>query len=145
MEFSLRSATESDIGFLLALRDKTMRYYLEEVGMPTCREEYEKRIRYQFDHAKIVEMAGKPVGLFKAAYNSELNHWSLVQIQIAPEYQGMNIGSRLIRQLIEQAKGAGATVGLSVIKTNPAQDLYSRLGFKVVSSSGSELMMEWHS
>ncbi|WEM44138.1 GNAT family N-acetyltransferase (plasmid) [Photobacterium sp. DA100] len=145
MELSLRSATESDIGFLLTLRDKTMRSYLEEAGMPTCREEYEKRIRYQFDHAKIVEMAGKPIGLFKAAYNSEQNYWSLIQIQIAPEYQGMKIGRRLIGQLIEQAKVAGATVGLSVIKTNPARDLYSRLGFKVVGSSGSELIMERHS
>ncbi|CAE6902232.1 hypothetical protein ACOMICROBIO_LMKGKHOH_02154 [Vibrio sp. B1FIG11] len=32
MDISLRRASETDIPFLLSLRDKTMRQYLEEVG-----------------------------------------------------------------------------------------------------------------
>ncbi|TOQ41117.1 N-acetyltransferase, partial [Vibrio parahaemolyticus] len=38
MNISLRRASETDIPFLLLLRDKTMRRYLEEVGMPTSTE-----------------------------------------------------------------------------------------------------------
>ena len=47
-----------DIPSLLSLRDETMRRYLEEVGMPTSIEEYEKRIRFEFSHAQIVELDG---------------------------------------------------------------------------------------
>ena len=88
MDISLRRASEADIPFLLSLRDKTMRRYIEELGMPTSTEEYEKRIRFEFSHAQIVEFDGKAIGLFKATYTEELNYWYLVQIQISPKFQG---------------------------------------------------------
>jgi len=142
MDISLRPASEADIPFLLLLRDKTMRKYLEEVGMPTTEEEYEKRIRSEFAHAQIVELNGNPIGLFKAIYTVELNYWYLVQIQISPEYQGLKVGSKLISDLIGKAGLTSSKVGLSVIKTNPAKQLYSTLGFTVVENSGVEHLME---
>ena len=142
MDISLRSANEADIPFLVSLRDQTMRKYLEMVGMPTTSEEYEKRIRYEFVNAQIVELKGIPIGLFKATYTEELNYWYLVQIQISPEHQGLKIGSKLITDLIGKAGLTNSKVGLSVIKTNPAKQLYSQLGFKVVESSGVEHLME---
>ncbi|MFA0570867.1 GNAT family N-acetyltransferase [Vibrio gallaecicus] len=110
--------------------------------MPTTEEDYEKRIRYEFAHAQIVELNGNPIGLFKAIYTVELNYWYLVQIQITPEYQGLKVGSKLISDLIGKAGLTNSKVGLSVIKTNPAKQLYSKLGFKVVESPGVELLME---
>lgn len=142
MNISLRCANEADMAFLLALRDKTMRCYLEEAGMPTSPEENEKRIRYEFADARIVELDGHSVGLFKATYDQESNYWRLVQIQIDPEYQGQKIGSALIRDLIAKAKESGAKVGLSVISTNPAKHLYLKLGFTVVDASEAEHKME---
>ncbi len=142
MDISLRRASETDIPFLLLLRDKTMRRYLEEVGMPTSTEEYEKRIRFEFSHAQIVELDGKPIGLFKATYTEELNYWYLVQIQISPEFQGLKIGSKLILDLITKAGAAKSKVGLSVIETNPAKQLYLKLGFEIVKSSGAEQLLE---
>ncbi|MGF1713243.1 GNAT family N-acetyltransferase [Vibrio kagoshimensis] len=142
MDISLRIANEADIPFLVSLRDQTMRKYLEMVGMPTTSEEYEKRIRYEFVNAQIVQLKGKSIGLFKATYTEELNYWYLVQIQISPEYQGLKIGSKLITDLIGKAGLTNSKVGLSVIKTNPAKQLYSQLGFKVVESSGVEHLME---
>ncbi|WP_413110368.1 N-acetyltransferase family protein [Thaumasiovibrio sp. DFM-14] len=142
MDISLRQANESDIPFLLSLRDKTMRQYLVEAGMPITTDEYEKRIRFEFAHAKIVELSGKPIGLFKAKYNQELNYWYLVQIQITPEFQGLKIGRKLILNLIVQAETTKSKVGLSVINTNPAKKLYLQLGFEVVKNSGYEYLME---
>ena len=142
MDISLRYADEADLNFLLALRDKTMRQYLTEVGMPTSIEEYEKRIRFEFAHAQIIERDGHPIGLFKATYDQERNYWYLVQIQVEPEYQGLQIGSKLIRNLIAKAQESQATIGLHVIETNPARHLYSKLGFKVVDTSGVEHRME---
>lgn len=142
MDISLRQAREADIPFLFSLRDKTMKQYLRQAGMPTTRDEYEKRIRYKFDDAQVVELDGRPIGLFKATYKSDLNYWYLVQIQISPEHQGKNIGTKLIIQLIEQAKLTGSKVGLSVISTNPAKKLYLQLGFNVVENLGVEQLME---
>ncbi|MEZ8376397.1 GNAT family N-acetyltransferase [Vibrio cyclitrophicus] len=142
MDISLRQASEKDIPFLLSLRDKTMNQYLEDVGISTTNEEHEKRIRYEFAHAKIVELDNEPIGLFKATYNKDLNYWHLVQIQIDPEYQGLKIGRTLINVLIEKAAITSSKIGLSVIKTNPAQQLYLQMGFVIVKKADDEYLME---
>lgn len=142
MDITLRPADDSDIDFLLSLRDKTMRSHLEAVGMPTSREAYVQRVWYKFDDAQIIELDGVSIGLFKATYDAERNYWYLIQIQVAPEYQGQKIGSRLISDLIAKARCTGATLGLSVIHNNPAKKLYTALGFNVVHDSGVEHLME---
>src|SRR5882757_5443639 len=56
-------------------------------------------------------------------------------IELAPEYQGRGIGSRLIRELIDGAGGKRVT--LSVLGVNDrAYQLYRRLGFTEVSRDG---------
>lgn len=138
MDISLRKALESDINFLIDLRDITMRPHLEQVGMPTTRDEYIKRISYEFDAAQVIELDGLPVGLFKVVYYEDINQWYIIQIQIHPGYQNLKIGSDLIRSITDKALHMGASVGLSVIKTNPALKLYLRLGFEQVSESEHE-------
>ena len=138
MDISLRKALESDINFLIDLRDITMRTHLEKVGMPVTRDEYIKRISYEFDAAQIVELDGLPVGLFKVVYYQDISQWYIIQIQIHPGYQNLNIGSNLIRSITDKALNMDASVGLSVIKTNPALKLYLRLGFEQVSESEHE-------
>ncbi|PSU36318.1 GNAT family N-acetyltransferase [Photobacterium lutimaris] len=123
MDLSLRNANESDMRFLLDLRDKTMKHYLEEAGLPTSNEEYEKRIRFEFDSAQIVEWGRSPIGLFKVTYSHKRNYWYIVQIQIDPEYQGMKIGSWLIN-------------------SNPAKHLYFCLGIREVSAIDAEQRMD---
>ncbi|NGN97178.1 GNAT family N-acetyltransferase [Grimontia sp. S25] len=141
MQITLRKATESDMDFLFEFRDLTMRKYLEQVGMPTSRENYEARIRYQFDCAEIIEYSGKPIGLIKAAYCLETNMWKLIQIQVHPDYQGRGIGESVIKNLLGVAKETNTTVQLSVIKTNPAQQLYSKLGFIRIEELEQEFIM----
>ncbi|WP_267740076.1 GNAT family N-acetyltransferase [Vibrio cholerae] len=82
------------------------------------------------------------LGLFKAPHTEELNYWYLVQIQISPEFQGLKIGSKLILGLIAKAEITKSKVGLNVIETNPAKQLYLKLGFEVVKSSGAEPSLE---
>ncbi|NVD07700.1 GNAT family N-acetyltransferase [Vibrio sp. JPW-9-11-11] len=142
MEISLRPAVESDIDFLVALRDATMREYLEQVGMPTTLEDYLNRIEYKFDCAEIVLLDHLPVGLFKAEYQPEKRCWYLIQIQIHPGYQNLKIGTQLIERLIARTEQQGTTLALSVIKTNPAYHLYQKLGFSKVAENQSEYLLE---
>ncbi len=141
MTLSLRKAEESDIEFLIELRDVSMRPYLVEAGMPTTREAYEHRVRYAFEHAQIIEFHDNRAGLFKAKFDEVRNHWSLLQIQLMPQFQKLDIGTSLLYSLIQKASETDATVGLSVIKSNPALNLYSRVGFKVISQNTAEYKM----
>jgi ribosomal protein S18 acetylase RimI-like enzyme len=59
----------------------------------------------------------------------------LALIELAPEYQGRGIGTRLIRELVNRADGKRVT--LSVLGVNDrAYQLYRRLGFAEVSRDG---------
>ena len=84
----------------------------------------------RFECAEIVCLETKPVGLFKVARDGA--EWKLVQIVLAPEIQGQGLGTSLINRLIAEARANGATLSLSVLKSNPALTLYKRLGFVVV-------------
>ncbi len=142
MEYSLRQALDSDIDFLLNLRDITMGKYLKDCGMPITKDAYLSRILYEFEHAKIIEVAGSSAGLFKAKFNEDSNEWYLAQIQIHPNYQNQKVASSLISMLIDKASATDSTVGLSVVKTNPAKHLYSRLGFETVGENEFEYLMQ---
>ncbi|CAG9001440.1 MAG: hypothetical protein CENE_03460 [Candidatus Celerinatantimonas neptuna] len=141
LNFQLRKACSHDIPFLLDLRQVTMEHYLREVGMPTDRASYLERIRYHFDCAEIVWIEGCPTGLFKACFQSELQRWYVVQLQIHPDFQNQKIGSRLLGQLIGKARGY--PVALHVVKTNPARRLYQHLGFNYMGESQFEYEMEY--
>lgn len=143
MNITLRPATEKDVDFLLLLRASTMQPYLQEIGMPTDRADYLSRIRYQFEHAKIIEVDGKAAGLFKAYFDQHQQVWHLVQIQVHADFQGKQIGHRLISELLDQARETNKKVLLSVIKVNPAKRLYDRLGFVQYGETEHEFLMQW--
>ncbi|WP_196139135.1 N-acetyltransferase [Aliikangiella sp. G2MR2-5] len=141
MDFETRKALDTDIDFLVRLRELTMSQYLQAVGWPTDRESFLSRIHYCFEAAQIVEINGRPAGLFKACFLEEKKQWYIFQIQVHPDYQGLKIGSRLIEKLIERATRDKVDVGLSVLKSNPARTLYLRLGFEPVADVGEEIEM----
>ena len=141
MDHTFRKAQESDFDYLLQLRRLTMDDYLLQNGLDISDKEHTFRIKYNFDDAKIILVDGVEVGLFKASYTAQNSQWYIYQIQIHPDYQGLGIGRKLIINLCEQALKDNASVGLSVLKSNPAKRLYDRLGFTVIDSNSSEFEM----
>lgn len=142
MDFSLRKAGADDIEFLVSLRDITMKEHLTAMEMPTTREAYLERVMNCFEDAQIVEVGGCRAGLFKPTFLADRHQWYVVQIQIHPDYQNGHIGGRLLSQLIDKARKEDASVGLSVLKKNPAQQLYYRLGFEQVGETAVEYELE---
>ena len=61
--------------------------------------------------------------------------WHLIQIQMKPVFQGQGLGTQLIQTVIHEARSAGASLSLNVLKANPALRLYERLGFVVVEDA----------
>jgi ribosomal protein S18 acetylase RimI-like enzyme len=55
-------------------------------------------------------------------------------IAVATTALGTGVGTLLLRQLIEAARGSHRTIALSVRANNPAARLYERIGFATVAS-----------
>jgi ribosomal protein S18 acetylase RimI-like enzyme len=82
----------------------------------------------------IILIDGGPVGRIIVDRNEQAI--SLVDIGILPAHRNAGVGTRLIRGLIEEASASGRPVKLHVLKSNPAQRLYLRLGFSIVGDDG---------
>lgn len=134
-----RQAKESDIPFLLALREETMAQHLMNSGVNLDADAQMARVMYRFDCAKVVVLGGVDVGLLKVS--RDVSPWELIQIQVSPTLQGRGLGGRLVQQIISDAQEDGADVELSVLKANPARALYERLGFRVFSENDSEYLL----
>jgi ribosomal protein S18 acetylase RimI-like enzyme len=126
-----RPARLDDIPFLLTLRRQTMDQHLAASGLSTSEGDHRVRIMYRFDCAEILLRGAIPVGLLKLLRDGA--KWQLIQIQLSPNLQGQGVGSQLLASTIAAANAAGATLSLSVLKTNPAKALYERFGFIVVA------------
>ena len=139
--YTLRPVREADLPFLRALRAQSMREHLENSGLAYDEAAQAARIPDRFDCARIVVCDGADVGLFKVC--REGSPWELIQIQLLPAAQGRGLGAALIRELLADAAAAGVAVELSVLKANPAQRLYARLGFRPVGEAARAYTLRW--
>jgi len=64
---------------------------------------------------------------------------SLLQLQIAPKEQGKGLGTMVLDAL----KAQTAKINLTVLKANPAYELYQRAGFKTLGEDDYEFHMQW--
>jgi ribosomal protein S18 acetylase RimI-like enzyme len=67
----------------------------------------------------------------------------IVDISLRPEHRGAGIGTKLLRELQDEARAAGKSLTIHVERYNPALRLYKRLGFKTVEEQEVYLLMEW--
>ena len=136
-----QKATEKDIDYLLDLRIKTMVPHYAESNLPTDRETALQRILYQFDKASIIFLDNRPIGLLKV--NRADTNIDILQLQIDPGQQGKGLGRNILTQILREASETGRIVTLSVLKTNKAQNLYTRLGFRIVGEDEHSYFMEF--
>jgi GNAT superfamily N-acetyltransferase len=138
---ALRPATESDLEFLAALRRETMWEHFENSGLPVDESDQLNRVLHRFDCARIITMSGEDIGLLKVA--RDVDPWELIQIQVLPKYQRQGLGKALLDVVLAEAKAAGKSIVLGVLRANPAQRLYERLGFRVTGQSESAYRMRF--
>ena len=67
----------------------------------------------------------------------------VVDIALTEGFRGRGLGTVLLRDVCERARGQGLPVRLAVRVDNPAQRLYQRLGFVVTSTDDLERRMEY--
>jgi ribosomal protein S18 acetylase RimI-like enzyme len=140
MDVKLRLAGKADIPFLLALRAITMNGHLLRMGLPVDQDSHLERLMYKFDSAHIAYAGEQPVGLLKHCAGARVHE--IIQIQVVPGWQNRGIGATLVGHVVEEASKSSKAVVLSVLKSNPAKALYSRLGFRITSESEHEYTMK---
>ncbi|NNM28153.1 MAG: GNAT family N-acetyltransferase [Akkermansiaceae bacterium] len=93
------------------------------------------------DH-ELILVDGEPVGRLYVRREAEVI--GLMDISLLPAWRNRGLGSRLIRDLLAEAREGGQRVELYVEKWNPdARRLYLRLGFADREDIGTHWMMEW--
>jgi ribosomal protein S18 acetylase RimI-like enzyme len=98
--------------------------------------------QYPAARREIIEVDGAPVGRLLSDRTD--NHLRLVDIALAPVWRSKGLGSILIGQLMDEARGAGARLDLQVACDNVrAAALYDRLGFEMIADDGVYREMRW--
>jgi ribosomal protein S18 acetylase RimI-like enzyme len=149
MKHTLRPAQAEDQDFLYRLYAST-RPEISELGWPP--EQQEAFLRMQF-HAQqrwyqtaypaaqhiIITAEQEPIG--RVLVSRENHSATLVDISILPQYRRHGIGGTIIGELIRQSSSRGEILKLQVLRSNPAQRLYLRLGFLQTGEDAMYLQM----
>ena len=149
---TLRAAEPADEPLLCAVYASTRAEELaltdwsEERKAEFCQQQFAAqdahyRQHYPSAQYSIIERDGVAAGrLFVDRWEKEIR---IMDIALLPEHRGAGIGTRLLRELQEEARAAGRALSIHVEKFNPALRLYERLGFRAIEDKGVYLLMEW--
>jgi ribosomal protein S18 acetylase RimI-like enzyme len=152
MSITLRDITPEDDAFLREVYACTR---AQEIAMvPWNDEQREAFLRFQFDaqHSyyheqfpdaryQIIIDEGEPVGrLYVARRASEIK---ILDLTVLPQYRKTGVGSKLMQDLLAEAKAGGKAVLIWVEQTNPSQKLFKDLGFSKIEDDGYQDLLEW--
>jgi ribosomal protein S18 acetylase RimI-like enzyme len=138
MKPQLRTSLPEDRDFLFRLYASTRVEEIRGFGWSAVQQEAFFRMQfnaqqqwYQTTYSnaenQIIEKDHEPIG--RIIVQRDAGAWQLLDISLLPEHRGQGIGGELIRALIKDCGAARAVLQLQVVNTNPAQRLYTRLGF----------------
>ncbi len=140
--YTLRPATEDDYDWLWALKQRTMRVYVEQTWGHWDDGVQDIYFRQGFFPEKlaIVVVGGRDAGLFEV--ERSVQEIYLRRIEIAPEFQRRGLGTALITALAAEARARRVPLRLQVLKVNPARRLYERLGLQIVGETRTHAQMQ---
>ena len=132
------AATRADELALVQWSDAQKRAFTD---MQFAAQDADYRQNYPDAQYSIIEVQGVPVGrLYVDRCSKEIR---IIDIALLPEHRRAGIGTKLLRELQDEACEAGKTLTIHVEKFNPALSLYHRLGFQQVEDKGVYLFLEW--
>ncbi len=136
----LRDSVPADFDFLFALHAATIKEYVELTwGWDEAAQVQRYRDTFEPGDTRIVTLDGTDIGMM--AVEEREAETFLALIEIAPRHQHQGIGTALICKLMAEAAEKGKSVGLQVLKVNPAKALYDQLGFKVIGETEAHYIM----
>lgn len=141
MEIRLVTADHTDLPFLLDLRIQTMEAHLQKASIQLSEEEHLLCVEEHFECVYLIIHQEEKIGLLKCRETEAAVE--IMQFQILPIHQGKGIGRRVLDQVKAEGRAAQKPVILSVLKANPAQQLYLQNGFVQVGEDDLEYHFKW--
>ncbi|ATC95108.1 GNAT family N-acetyltransferase [Pseudoalteromonas tunicata] len=132
--FRFIPAQAHDEAYLLALRLATMVPHLENAGIFLTAKEHLLRLHDHYHCSHLIYCDAECIGTIKFRFNDKV--FEIMQLQIHPDFQGRGFGSSILQQVILAA--GHKAVNLTVLKCNPAYQLYLRSGFNVIGEDEHE-------
>lgn len=143
MEINLRQSTEEDFEFIFSLNKINMKKYVDVIR--GWNEEYERadmKTKFIPGAHKIIQADRQDIGVI--LIQEEPDHFKLTHLELLPEFQNKGIGTKLIKEVLDNAKAKNKYVWLKVLKTNPAIELYKKLGFVKIGEEELKYIMRFN-
>lgn len=138
MQISLRPIKTEDYEFLWQLHNAALKIYVEKTwGWDEDFQRNSFKENFNVENGQIVVVEGEDAGYFWTIEKE--NEILLASIRLLPEFQNKKIGTGLIKQLIENSR---KPIRLQVLKVNPAQYLYKKLGFVIAGETETHFLMK---
>lgn len=144
MSFEFRPATAADFEFARKAHHAAYREVVERQFGPWD-EAVQDRFFEQNWGKNFEILFSEDVARGYVGIESQPGEFWLRELVILPEFQGKGLGTAVLRRMQENAAAQNIPIRLQVLKANRAQQLYSRLGFRVSGSTGTHVQMEWRS
>ncbi|MGE7843727.1 GNAT family N-acetyltransferase [Lysinibacillus sp. NPDC093712] len=152
MRIDLKAITNADEAFLFEVYSSTRNQEVDAWGWSVEQKQIFLEMQWRAQHASykqqfpdasnsIIVVDNQCVGRLLIKELQGYHH--LIDISLLPIYQGKGIGTYVINELLQKASKGKKAVILRVFQTNPARNLYERLGFRVVSVDELYLKMRW--
>lgn len=150
-QITLRPVLEEDRAFLLSVYASTRVEELATTGwsdeqktafctMQFSAQDAHYRQHYPSASFQVIEAGGTAAGrLYVDRWAREIR---IVDIALLPAFRGRGIGSRLLGDLIDEARRSEKVLSIHVERFNPALRLYERLGFRLAEDKGVYLLLE---
>jgi ribosomal protein S18 acetylase RimI-like enzyme len=148
---TLRKVTERDLDFLSKVYASTRYEELKATGWSQQQMDEFLMMQFEAQHQfykeqfaeasfKIVQSDGQDAGRLYLDYRDD--EVRIVDIALLPQFRGTGVGTRLLKNVIQDAIDKDLAVRIHVEKNNPALSLYQRLGFKQIGDRGVYWLME---
>jgi len=148
----LRPIVATDAPFLLELYASTR---AEEMAMVQWTEgqkraflamQFEAQSAHYAQHYagadfRIIEADDNPIG--RLYIHRQPHDIRIVDISLMPQHRGKGIGTKLLREILDEGAATNTPVTIHVEQFNPAMRLYERLGFRRIGSHGVYDLLEW--
>jgi GNAT superfamily N-acetyltransferase len=124
----LRPAHPRDFPFCERLYFAEMDYIVTHLGLDMARQRESFARQWHVAEVRIITISGEDIGWLQIKTSDSTIF--LGQLYLSRHMQRQGIGTRVLQMLIEEARRAGKSATLGVVKINPARRLYERLGFQ---------------
>lgn len=153
---SLRPIAQKDTPFLMEVYASTREAEMDRVPFWTAlmkKEFLASQFKAQHEYYQknysgadfwVIEFESKRIGRLYLDKNFQGNGMRIIDISILPQYRNRGFGQGIFKDLMRWAAALNAPLSIHVEAFNPAKNLYTRLGFKLISeTNGVYHLMEW--